>query len=89
MRVYLENVLTKLQTGNEVALLLDPKTVEEIILELRGMCQSTETITVEPRIGLSGFKISLDGNTLIYYVQNGILKAGYFIVEDEPAAPGL
>lgn len=60
MRVYLENLLKRLQQGNEDAVLLDPKTLEEMLLEMQGMCQSGDGIKVEPRIALAGFKIQTD-----------------------------
>jgi len=38
---------------------------------------------------LTGTGGEINADELIYYVQNGELKAGYFYVVDEPNAPGL
>lgn len=91
MQNELKTLIQEVQNGNEAALTLHPRTLWLILKELEGMCVSTDEIECKPvNNDRPGFWMKLKGGgTLIYYVQNGALKAGYFNVIDEPLAPGL
>jgi hypothetical protein len=91
MRAALETVLAQAKQGPETALFLTPNTLEEMLKEMQGMCQGLNGIKCTPRIAKAGFDIEPDAgpDSLLYYVDDGVLKAGYFVFTPAPDAPGL
>jgi hypothetical protein len=87
----LKALLQNADNGAADALLLTPRTLRDILLELENMCVTSDEIECRPCDGgRAGFwmKIRRGGN-LFYIVQNGELKAGYIPFENDPNAPGL